>query len=102
MAHIIWARRAIEDLENLVAYISADAPAAARRVAQRLIDRVELLQQQPELGARVPEDATGIYRELRQGKYRIVYRIEDQTVYVLCVHHGSRLLDTRDLSTEEA
>ena len=100
MARVIWARRALNDLGNLIEYIAEDAPAAARRVAQRLFAKVEVLEQQPLLGAFVPEDVSGTYREVRQGKYRIIYRIEGDTVFVLALHHGARLLDTQDLSSD--
>jgi len=101
MAQVIWAKNALQDLENLVAYIASDAPAAASLVAQRLFDRVGLLAHQPLLGAWIPEDSTQTYREVRQGKYRIIYRVASEIVYVLSIYHGARLLDTNDLRDAE-
>ena len=43
MAEIIWAPKALADLEALIAYIACDAPVAARRFAQKIIARVEVL-----------------------------------------------------------
>ncbi len=97
MARVVWAPKALDDLENLLAYIANDAPAAARRFAQKVIARVALLADHPLLGAHLPEDDTRIYREGRQGRYRVVYRVDGETVYVVAVHHAARLLYADDL-----
>jgi toxin ParE1/3/4 len=97
MARIVWAPRALRDLEELVGYIARDAPVAARRFAQKIVARVELLGHHPWSGATVPEDVSGIYREVRQGAYRVIYRTDGETVNVVGVHHAARLLDTGDL-----
>jgi plasmid stabilization system protein ParE len=44
---VIRAPKALDDLESLLDYIAQDAPAAARRFAQKLIARVELLADHP-------------------------------------------------------
>lgn len=98
MARIIWAPRALRDLEDLIAYIGRDAPIRARRFAQRLVARVEVLHRQPWLGGFVREDASRTYREILQGPYSILYRTDGQTVYIVGVHHAARLLDPDDLS----
>jgi len=97
MARIVWAPKALGDLEDLVAYIARDAPVAARRFAQRVVARVDLVGRHPWSGAVVPEDASGVYREVRQGAYRILYRTDGQTVFIVGVHHAARLLDAGDL-----
>ena len=93
MARIVWAPKALDDLEALIRYIAADAPFTARRFGQRVIARVELLAEHPLSGSIVPEDDSRTYRQLTQGNYRIIYRFDGQTVYVLAVHHAARLLD---------
>ena len=97
MARIVWAPKALDDLEGLLAYIARDAPVAARRFAQKIISRVELLTNHPLLGSYVAEDESRRYREIRQGNYRIIYRTDAKTVYVVAVHHAARLLDADDL-----
>lgn len=97
MAQVIWTPKALDDLESLLKYI-ADAPAAARRFAQKVVTRVELLADHPLLGSFVAEDATRTYREIRQGSYRIVYRSDAHTVYIVAIHHAVRLLDAGDLA----
>jgi toxin ParE1/3/4 len=97
MAQVIWTPKALDDFESLLAYIANDAPVAARRFAQKLIQRVELLASHPLLGSFVAEDSSRTYREVRQGNYRVLYRTDADTVYVVAVHHAARLLDTDDI-----
>ncbi len=97
MAQVIWTPKALDDLESLLDYISQDAPAAARRFAQKLVSRVELLVDHPLLGGYVAEDSSHTYREIRQGNYRVLYRSDAQAVYIVAIHHAARLLDTAGL-----
>lgn len=93
MARIVWTERALDDLEKLLEYIARDAPVTARRFAQKMISRLESLQEHPTLGGEVPEDDSHTYREVLQGAYRMIYRIEENTIYVVAIHHAARLLD---------
>ena len=55
--NIIWSPEAIDDLISRRAYIAQDDPAAARRVASRIVHDVEqLLPENPQMGrpGRVP------------------------------------------------
>ena len=67
MARLIWTERALADLEQLLAYIERDAPIAAKRFAQKIVTRVESLQDNPLLGGFVLEDESHTYREILQG-----------------------------------
>jgi toxin ParE1/3/4 len=97
MAQVIWTPKALGDLESLLNYIGEDAPAAARRFAQKLIARVEVLADHPLLGSYVAEDSSRTYREVRQGNYRILYRSDANSVYIVAIHHAARLLDADNL-----
>ncbi len=98
MARLIWTSRCLDDLERLLEYIERDAPIAARRFGQQIIDRVELLQTNPYLGSVVPEDDTSTYRQILQGNYRIIYRVSGDIVYLVTIHHAARLLNVEDLN----
>ena len=97
MAEIIWAPSALDDLEALIEYISRNAPVTARRFAQKLVNRVGMLADHPHLGGLIPEDDSDTYRELIQGNYRLIYRIEGQRVLIVAVHHAARLLHVEEL-----
>lgn len=64
MARLIWSFVARDDLRALISYIKADSPGYARTFGLHIQQRVEQLRHFPESGRRVPEDRSGIYREL--------------------------------------
>lgn len=97
MARVIWAPRALDDLEALLDYIGRDAPASARRFGEKILARVESLAEFPLSGSFVPEDEIQTYREVFQGNYRIIFRTEKNLVFVVTIHHGARLLRTEGL-----
>ena len=92
MAQITWDPVAIDDLNEIGSYIARSAPAAARRLVQRIIDRVEKLKRLPLSGGFISEDNRRIYRQLIQGNYRIIYRCDGEDVFVVAVYHAARLL----------
>ncbi len=47
---VTWHRRARQDLRHIRAYIGTDNPLAARQVAQRILQALSLLADQPGLG----------------------------------------------------
>jgi len=96
-----WAEAAVEDMEEILGYISADSPVAAEGMLARLRDRAGALTSSPRRGRVVPElSRFGIrgWRELVVGSYRIVYRIAGKDVWVLAVLDSRR--DLQDLLLE--
>lgn len=89
---VILSLRAIQDLSEVVRYISTDNPQAAARFGHALIDASLSLQTFPERGRIVPEFADGITREIVYGSYRIIYRAnhEQKTVWVSRFWHAAR------------
>jgi toxin ParE1/3/4 len=75
---IILSPRAIQDLAEIVRYISLDNPAAAEKLGHALIDAALSLKTFPERGRFVPEFSDGVTRELVYKSYRIVYRINQR------------------------
>ena len=51
-----WTRQALKNLETAVHYISTDSPGNDQKVAQKIWDSIQLLQQQPGMGrpGRIP------------------------------------------------
>ena len=69
------------------------APENAWRWRRRLEQRLQVLITSPEAFGFAPED-TEAKAEIRQvlfGKYRILYTVRRQTVFILTVRHGARL-----------
>ncbi len=94
MARVIWSPTSLDDLNAILTYIASDSPANARRFGERILDRIELLADQPESGGFVPEECYTGSREVLVGRYRIIYDIEAEgsAIRILTVIHGARLL----------
>ena len=92
MARVVWSSVARDDLKALASFIKADSPGYAQTFGLHIQRRVEQLRNFPESGRNVPEDRTGTYRELLVGNYRVVYRVDDDTVTIVTLVHGARLL----------
>ena len=75
-----------------LAYIRRDSPAVATRFRQWTEDILRRLEQFPAPGREIPEFPQLTYREVVVPPYRFFYRIQDQTVWVVAVWHGSQLL----------
>jgi len=93
MAEVRWTQQAADDLESITDFISQDSPHYARLFATDVIAAVERLSSFPNLGRKVPEKNNPLIREIILGNFRIVYRVRDEVVELLTIHHGARLLD---------
>ncbi|MBW2544061.1 MAG: type II toxin-antitoxin system RelE/ParE family toxin [Deltaproteobacteria bacterium] len=89
---IIWTQEALEQLIEIEDYISKDSGDRAERFVNQLIEHAELLPENPRLGRTVPEIANPTIRELIFKKYRIVYRLNEDSVEILTVFEGHMLL----------
>jgi toxin ParE1/3/4 len=74
-----------------------DNPQAARRFADKLKSRAESLCKFPNRGRIVPEVDRSDVRELFEGNYRIVYRMQKSAVHLLTIFEGHKLLRPTDL-----
>ena len=94
---VLWTRTAGRDLDAIVAYIATDSIEKALSVLDRLQERADSLTTAAERGRPVPElRSIGVhqYRELVERPWRIVYRIEPDSVMVLAVLDGRRELES--------
>jgi toxin ParE1/3/4 len=88
--NIVWSPEAIEDLASLRAYIAEDNPAAARRIALRIVQVIELmLPDNPQSGrpGRVPGTRELI---IPRTPYVVPYRVRGNTLQILRVYHSAR------------
>ena len=93
---LIWTDPALDDLDEVAAWIALDDPAAARRFIVRAVKAVERLRRFPDSGRRVPEAPGRVYRELIIGPCRIIYRRQGQAVLIVHVSRGERRLRPGD------
>jgi len=89
-----WTGQAADDLKAIREFIERDSPRYGRLVAERLFDATHRLEVFPLSGRVVPELRRDDVREIIVGEYRIVYRLEGETVLLLTVFRSSRLFPT--------
>lgn len=95
---VIWTPLALAKVREISEYIALDRPKAAERWVVSVFDFVKRLARHPKRGRVVPEVGREDLREILHGKYRIIYRLdEDGSISILTVRHGSRLFDPKEI-----
>lgn len=92
---IIWSDSATEDLEAIAEHIAQDSPSNASKVVGKILSITDKLDHFPHLGAIVPEAGDATLRQRIIFHYRLIYRIELNTINVLAVIHARRRLQIR-------
>jgi plasmid stabilization system protein ParE len=94
---IFWSPLAAERLEDIYEFISIDNTTAAKKVVERIFKKVESLSKNPERGRKVPEANREEIREVFEGEYRIIYRIESKRISILTIRNFKQLLPDKDI-----
>ena len=95
--NITWSREAGENLVDIEEFIARDSAERAILFVDALIDHAEsILVDNPLSGRVVPEIGNPDMRELIYRGYRIVYRLKGDTIEILTVFEGHRLLRLRE------
>ena len=94
---IYWSPLAVESLEEIYEYISNDNVAAAQNLIENIFDKVESLADNSERGRIVPELNREDVRELFEGEYRIIYKLESKKLFILTIRNFKQLLQEEDL-----
>ncbi len=97
---VVWSSKALEDVEAIATYISRDSTAYAAAVVQKIIGVTRHLSNFPFSGRIVPEFDDDNIREKFVYSYRVIYRIQGDTLTIAAVIHGKRLLETLDADSE--
>ena len=92
MARLIWSPRAADDLEGICEYIAKDSPQYAKTVATLVVNTVEAIPRFPKAGRIVPELQSTNIRERIVGRFRVIYRVKRNSIEVVTIIHGARLL----------
>ena len=98
MIRVVWTHPALEDVQEIRAYIGRDSRRYARVVAERLVTAVERLSEHPLSGRVVPEAGQLTLREVIEPPYRIVYRVRAELLEVVAVVHSARRFPVDELS----
>ena len=92
MIKVVWSAAALAQLTAIYEFIAKHSPRYALRMIDRLTDRSGQIGRFPESGQIVPEYSDPSLREVIEGSYRLIYRIEPQRIVVVAVIHGARIL----------
>ncbi|MGA1798436.1 type II toxin-antitoxin system RelE/ParE family toxin [Sphingomonas sp. 4RDLI-65] len=84
--------QAIRDVDDIWLYIARYDPDAATRLVEQLVSSVARLADYPESGPARPEIGGGA-RSITVGNYLVLYRVERDSVDIVRVVHGTRVLD---------
>ncbi|BCO08454.1 hypothetical protein GF1_08300 [Desulfolithobacter dissulfuricans] len=87
--------KAKTDLEHIFYYIAEDSINNAKKFILELEEKIYSLETMPERFALIPENiffGTN-YRQITHKKYRAIYKIRGNSVFIMRVIHGAKLLD---------
>lgn len=89
-AKVVWSDKALYDLEDAFDFLSLKSVGAAERMVDRIIKKIELLEELPYLGAIETRLLTKskIYRYLVVGHHKVIYREDAGIIWIL------RIFDT--------
>ena len=91
-----WTATAGHDLDSIIGFIAEDSLDEAIKILEKIREKAAGLYALPERGRVVPElkdQGIILYREVILAPWRVIYRISDQTVYVLAVFDARRNLE---------
>lgn len=90
---VFWVSAAEQDRADIIDYISQDNPRAAIRMDELFAEAAGRLAEHPHLGK------TGLISGTREliphESYRLVYEVQDNTVWILALVHTARMWPPR-------
>ena len=93
---VVWSPKAVEDVEAIAGYIARDSPSYAAAVIEKVLLITSDLAENAKRGRLIPEIEESTIIEQFAYSYRLIYRIENDTVTVAAIIHGKRLLYLTD------
>ena len=91
---VCLADSAISDLQELQRYYEEQlVPQVGQRFVVEILDRIETLSENPDIGRVVPEFETENIRELIHKPYRVVYLRESSSIFIIRVWRSERVLE---------
>lgn len=85
-----WTESAWRDIEEVSDYIAKDSPYYAATFVHKVREAACSLIYFAERGRVVPEFGDITIRELFVKRYRLIYQIREQTIYIVGFIHGAR------------
>ena len=95
---VIWTVPAKSDLSHIYEYIAYDSKHYAKKVIQEIINKIDAISQQPQIGHIVSEIGDKNIREFSLYSYRIVYEITESNFVILTILHKRKSFKPSDIS----
>ena len=99
--NIVWTKESLRKLIEIEDFISEDNPTKAAEFINYLINKTDLITENPEIGRVVPEFSNKYLRELIVKNYRIVYKISKNRIEILTVFESHRLIRRDEIIDNE-
>lgn len=80
-----WTDLALQDLDIIYKYISKDSVNNASVFIDELIKNFDDLGKFPNRGRVIPQLKKTYYREIFVGNYRVMYKLEENYIYIMAV-----------------
>ena len=93
---VFWTDTAKNDLEEIIEYIAQDSLETAIKKYEEIKSTAKKLSIFPEQGRIIPELAEQNivkYRELIISPWRLMYKIEKETIYIMAIIDGRRNIE---------
>ena len=90
MAEVIWTAPALDELNEIAEYIALSNIAPAKKLTQKIFDKMSRLESHPESGKKPVELSNLNYREININPCRIFYKVDAEKVYILHVMRQER------------
>lgn len=89
-----FADSAIFDLDEIYAwYVEQQSPESGQRLIAEIVDKTSQLDSFPQSGRIVPEFGLVNVRELIYPPFRIVYRLDKDSIWIVRIWRSERLLN---------
>jgi len=90
MAELRWAESAVKDFEQICNYIAEDSEVYAKVFARKVISILEATIAFPYSGRMVPEMKNALMREKILNNYRLIYRVQKESIEVVRIIHSAK------------
>lgn len=98
MVRIIWTEQAVNDLKEIYEFIAQDSKLYAKRQIFNIRKKTQILKTSKYIGKVVEELGIPVIREIVEGNYRIIYKINNQSeIAILTIHHSARDITKRKI-----
>ena len=94
---IRWSELAIDRLNDIIEYISADNTQNALNWSQSVFSEIEKLKSFPQMGRMLPEINNKNIREIIYGNYRIIYKQESPYISILKIRNFKKILPSEEI-----